>query len=405
MRLLLAFVASLLVASFACAQTAAPPRVVETQASARGPTPEAAVRAALGEALRAVNGSAVAFDQRRKKRFEDAARDLDAALAAEGMNVERMQAEVATLSRGLVERLRVLETRSIPDGTFEASIVARVAIFDDRLATRKTVAVTLFRAGRNEFRFGATDLPAPELVRRLADLATERLVQSNTVTVLDRSFVDEIGRERNFLELHSRSSDELARFGRMLGADYLLVGSVEFAGLEVINRVVEASGYSFTQASAGIEVSARLVDVASGAIAWADTIRASFGHGDLQRLFPGATPDPGGTAGALVTKVADRLAEAVVESVAPIKVALVEGDVLWVNRGSGRLAVGQRLLIRGGGQDVIDPDTGESLGSAERTIAVVEVVATDPRKSQCRVMEGDPSLVRVGHVARPVARP
>lgn len=405
MRLLFAIVASLLVASFARAQTAAPPRVVETQASARGATPEAAVRAALADALRAVNGSAVAFDQRRKQRFEDAARDLDAALAAEGMSVERMQAEVATLSRGLVERLRVLETRSIPDGTFDASIVARVAIFDERLATRKTVAVTLFRAGRPQFRFGATDLPAPELVRRLADLTTERLVQSNTVTVLDRSFVEEIGRERNFLELHSRSSDELARFGRMLGADYLLVGSVEFAGLDVINRVVEASGYSFTQASAGIEVSARLVDVASGAIAWADTVRASFGNGDLQRIFPGAVPDPGGTAGALVAKVADRLSEAVVESVAPIKVALVEGDLLWVNRGSGRLAVGQRLLIRGGGQDVVDPDTGESLGPAERTVAVVEVVATDPRKSQCRVVEGDPTLVRVGHVARPVARP
>lgn len=380
-------------------------RVIEVQTSARGATPEAAVRAAVLDAARRVNGSATALDMKVRQRFEDSLRDLDLALSAPGVTVASMQSDIAIASRGLVERLRVLSERSLPDGTFDATILAGVAIFEAKLSSRKTIAVASFRPGRADYRFGPLAVPSSEILRRLTDATIERLVQSNTVTVLDRSFVEDIGREKNFLETFSRNTDELARFGRMLGADYLLVGNMEYAGLDVINQVVEASGYRFSRASAGMQVTARLVETETGVIAWAGTIESGFGNSELERMFPGSEPEPSATAAALVGRVADELATAVVESIAPIKVALVEGDAIWLNRGSGRLQLGHRLMIRGGGQQVVDPDTGEALGMAERTIAVVEVVATDPRKSQARVLEGDPAAIRIGQIARPIARP
>jgi hypothetical protein len=122
-------------------------------------------------------------------------------------------------------------------------------------------------------------------------------------------------------------------------------------------------------------------------------------------MFPGGVPDGSGTLIALLESMTGTLVQRVVESVAPIKVALIDGDTLWLNRGSGRLEAGMRLQIRGGGQDVIDPDTGESLGQAERTIAVIEVVSVDSKKSQCRLIEGRAEELRIGQIARPLTLP
>ncbi len=383
---------------------AAPQQVVETQLLGRGPSAAAATRGAVIEAVHRVNDSRVSFDQAKKRRFDDSVQDLDRTLAADDVTIERMQAEIRTLSRGLVDSLKVLDQRAMPDGTsFEVTVRVGVVPFATQLATRKTIAITTFQPARPTYTFGPATVDGKELSRRLADATIEHMVQAGVLTVLDRQHIEDLAREKNYVELYGKSPEELARFGKLLGADYLVVGTVEGAGLDIITESVKASGYTFSRALAGIEVKARLLEVETGAIRWADTVRVDYSNSDLARMFGGAAPDPNGTLGRLVEDASIELTGALVESIAPIKVALVDGETVWLNRGIGRLAPGMRLLIRGGGQEVRDPDTGESLGPAERTVAVVEVVTVDPKKAQCRLVEGDKDAVQVGQIARPMA--
>ncbi len=379
-------------------------RIVELQVKAKAPTAELALRRAIADAAQQVNAPSIAADATRKQRFEDSMRDLDLALAAPDQSVSGMAANIRTLSRGLVDHVTVLDNREAA-AEREVTALVGVAVFENRLATRKTIAVMNFRTASESFAFGGNPVRGSEIARKLADQTTERLVQTGVLTVLDRVHIDEMAKERNFVEIYGRTPEELARFGKMLGADLLLVGSIETAGLETATQTVQASGYSFSRSYAGMSVAARLVDVQTGAIAWADTIRLGYDNSQLSRMFPGGSPDASGTLIALLEQMTGSLVGTIVESVAPIKVALVDGDTVWLNRGSGRLEAGTRLQIRGGGQDIVDPDTGESLGQAERTIAVIEVVSVDGKKSQCRVIEGKGGELKPGQLARPLAVP
>jgi hypothetical protein len=411
--LVLSLVVGFLFTSTALAQAGAPAnagptKIVETQVKAKGPTAEVALRRAIAQAAQQVNEPFVGADATRKQRFDDSMRDLDLALAGPDVTLAGIAANIRTLSKGLVDRVTVLDNHPVtPDAASEREVTALIgiAVFENRLATRKTIAVMEFRTASEQFSFAGAPVPGKELARKLADQTTERLVQTGVLTVLDRQHIDEFAKERNFVEIYGRTPEELARFGKMLGADLLLVGSIETAGLEIATQTVQASGYSFSRAYAGLSVAARLVDVQTGAIAWADTIRLGLDNSQLSRMFPGGSPDASGTLIALLEQMSGSLVGTIVESVAPIKVALVDGDTVWLNRGSGRLEAGMRLQIRGGGRDVIDPDTGESLGQAERTIAVIEVVSVDGKKSQCRLIEGKSEELRPGQLARPLSQP
>lgn len=381
----------------------APPRLVETQSMGKGATSEAAVRAAIADALRRVNAQTVAASPALARRFDDALADLDRALATPAVTVAMMEADIRTASRGLVDRVKLLDERRSADGaTVDVTILTAVAIFDAKSATRKTIAVVPFQS-QPTYLFAGSPVAGTQVASKLADEVTRTLVQAAVLTVLDRDHVDAISKEKSFVAMYGRTPEELARFGRMLGADYLLVGTIDNAGLDVSTQTVEASGYTFSRAFAGMQTHARLIDVETGAIVWADAVTSLFNNSALGKMFEGGAPDATGTLSALVGDTATQMAAKIVETVAPIKVALVEADTVWLNRGAGRLAPGMRLQIRGRGRDVVDPDTGENLGQAERTVAVIEVVVVDPRKSQCRVIEGDPAQVIVGQLARPLA--
>ncbi len=377
-----------------------PSKVMDVQVKSSAPTAEMALRRAIADAAMQANATYL-VDDARKQRFADSLRDLDASLSEPSMTVATIPSAVRSASKGLIERVSVLENREVGS---ERQIVALVgvAVFENSLSSRRTIAVMPFRAGSPNFAFAGNLVAGEEIARKFADQTVERLVQSNVLTVLDRTNIDSFAKERNFVESFGRTPDELSRFGRMLGADLLLVGSIENAGLETVTQTVEASGFTFARSYAGMNVVARMVNVETGAVVWAETVVANFDNSQLTRMFQGAMPDPAGTLAALMDDVSSGLVNGIVETVAPIKVALIDGDAVWLNRGAGRLAGGMRLQIRGGGQDVIDPDSGENLGQAERTIAIVEVVNTDSKKSQCRIIEGRTEDVRTGQLARPL---
>ncbi|MDZ4753564.1 MAG: CsgG/HfaB family protein [Phycisphaerae bacterium] len=375
--------------------------VVEIQTQATGATAELAFRRGVADAATQVSAPFL-VDSTKKQRFADSLRDLDAALAVPSQNLASMIASVKAASRGLIDHVNVLENREA--GTErQLTMLVGVARFDNGFSSRRTIAVMPFRAASSNFEFAGSPVQGDELARRLADATLEQLVKSGVLTVLDRQNVDSVAKERNFVESYGRTPEELARFGRMLGADLLLVGSMETGGLEITTQIVQASGYTFARAFAGLSVAARLLDVETGAIVWADTIGTHLDNSQLSRMFGGSAPDASGTMSALVHETAASLVSAIVDTVAPIKVALVDGDAVWLNRGTGRLSEGMRLQVRGGGQDVIDPDTGENLGQAERTVAVIEVMIVHGKKSQCRILEGRPEDVRAGQVARELA--
>jgi curli biogenesis system outer membrane secretion channel CsgG len=98
-------------------------------------------------------------------------------------------------------------------------------------------------------------------------------------------------------------------------------------------------------------------------------------------------------------------AQRLVDRIFPPRVVGVTDNQVTLNRGEGTgVAVGQHWAVYALGKDMIDPDTGESLGKEE--IKVGEIVITDvlPKVSKGRLV-GNNLGVESGAVVRPMPAP
>jgi curli biogenesis system outer membrane secretion channel CsgG len=67
--------------------------------------------------------------------------------------------------------------------------------------------------------------------------------------------------------------------------------------------------------------------------------------------------------------------------VATGSVVKTEGDQVWLNLGTDSVAVGDRLKVISKGEELIDPDTGISLGSSDTILGEVEIAQVEEKFS------------------------
>ena len=100
----------------------------------------------------------------------------------------------------------------------------------------------------------------------------------------------------------------------------------------------------------------------------------------------------------LSKSLAAKIAARATEVAFPAKVVAKTGSLVTVNRGDGTdIAVDEVYASSG---DLIDPDTGENLGSEEVPVGRVEITAVRPKFSLSRAVK-DNGIAR-GHVLRKV---
>jgi len=85
----------------------------------------------------------------------------------------------------------------------------------------------------------------------------------------------------------------------------------------------------------------------------------------------------------LKEKAAQRITSQIINGVFPIKIVGVEGQTVFLNYGKGaaQFSVGDELDVYQTGEDMIDPDSGDSLGPKERYLGKIKVKAIERKKS------------------------
>lgn len=107
----------------------------------------------------------------------------------------------------------------------------------------------------------------------------------------------------------------------------------------------------------------------------------------------------------LIRKVAQNMASVmanrVVDVLNPAIVMSVRAPLVTINRGDGTgIEIGQKWEVFAKGEELIDPDTGESLGYEEFPVGMVEVVRITPKTSMAKIV-GDDYGISKGAILRP----
>ena len=83
----------------------------------------------------------------------------------------------------------------------------------------------------------------------------------------------------------------------------------------------------------------------------------------------------------------------------------IEGEQYWVNMGSGAVSVGDVLTVMSKGEELIDPDTGISLGSSDTKVGSVRVSQAQEKFSIADTVEINGRVKRGGKVVSTATPP
>lgn len=254
-------------------------------------------------------------------------------------------------------------------------------------------------------RYSAYGRGSREDTRAFVDMLTTALVKTRKFDVIERDRMAEILKEQGLsLEGIANGGYEGQGFN-LKGVDYIITGAITEYGETA--KVTKIAGFSKGSRIASMAVDVRVLDVASGAVGFADTVRAEAKGSNalsVKGFATGGDNSSGALLGQVMRATATNVTNLIVSTIYPIKVVAVtsKGDVM-LNYGNGFLKKGDNLDIFSQGESFVDPDTGEELGSEEELVAKVEIFSAQSKFSKASIIDGFGSgNITKGMVARVV---
>lgn len=216
----------------------------------------------------------------------------------------------------------------------------------------------------------------------LTTTVSEALVASRRFDVLNRRNDALFEAEKAFIQGGDAATAEVARLSQASGADYLIVA--ELQGLSISNNMRETirmTGEVLVRSAVSGTLRLEVIEFASRKVKWSSSQKfggtyegvSSIGAGTLSRLIGGA---------------ADKLMDNLIASIYPIRVIKVVGDVAIINRGEGSATVGETYAVFLMGEELTDPQSGESLGVMEIEAGLGKITEVKPKFSFLKMATG-----------------
>ncbi len=237
----------------------------------------------------------------------------------------------------------------------------------------------------------------------VADMLTTALVKSGKFIVIERQELERVLNEQKLGESGLVTAETAPKVGKLLGAELFVVGGVtEFGTKENnIGGNIPLFGGSLSKKTARAVVDVRLVNTTTGEIIAAETKEGSESttgvsvrYEDIDFSNTSAWDDT--DAGKAAREAVNGVVELVTENMSKIpwmgKVLKVNADgTLMMKPGSeGNVKPGMEFDVFSVGEDVIDPDTGLSLGAEETKIGKIKVMgdALKGKAAKAKIVDG-----------------
>ncbi len=320
--LLLVIITSLSGVSFAASYTTETVTV-----SSSGASEDKAIAKALGQAVQQANGTMI--------QVESHIRDTDQGIIMDWMGNQTLipSQEVNTgytsaTAGGLVKSYKVLSSKyNTAAKAWEVTIKAEVAKYANIGADRSgllQLAVLPFRTTDATFATVDGSIGAGDLAQHINELLTNAIVQSGKYRVLDRSFWQESDVEEVIVKERSYATQESIKLGQKLGADYMVVGTINDFDINKIARKIYGADMSVLETRIAIQL--RVIEVATSDIIASTNFTQTFDpHQINNKLNELRAAAPDKTAAQLNQDLQNFIYESVSNSIAADVISRIDG--------------------------------------------------------------------------------
>jgi len=232
----------------------------------------------------------------------------------------------------------------------------------------------------------------------------ERSLQNGrkfAVVTRDSSKMKALMNEQAFSKSEA-SRGNAATPGLMDATNFLVMPTVkDFSYFRTSTAIPNIDSKYRNKDSGRINLEVQIIDTTSGEIKATFSMTESFASKSTIVNKRGGTPSPIYYE-KMVKKLAAKTADQLVDTVFPMKIINVQKRTVFINRGQdGGLKKGDTLALFSPGVALIDPDTKENLGSAERKVGTIRVTRVNPKFTTAKITKlDDGETVELGYIIR-----
>ena len=350
-------------------------KYITLNVSASGNTEEIAINNALIESLSQVNGSKIEGSVTIKE-FENVKQSNS---SQDYFYSENYSKDISKFTKGIIENYQIIESDNGNFGEWNVEVSVTIAKYAlSNQTKRKRIAVLPFRI---------TDTRSLEVQnkkidkRRVLGLLNQSLVTYFTQTrkffVADRDFVDELYIERDFLKNEEVPLAEISKLGNDLGVDLILVGAIEDFNTKSIKKKFESLNKTFVSTKGIVEISYRVIDVATRQIKYANLYLSDSGTDNINADTQ------------MILDAVSEIGNDILFAIYPLRVEKIEGEIIYLGQGGTQINVGDKFGVFRLGDEINDSYTGESLGQIEERIGTAIITSRTSKISSAKLELND----------------
>lgn len=239
----------------------------------------------------------------------------------------------------------------------------------------------------------------------MADMLTTELVKSGKYRVMERTALEQIMKEQNLGQTGAVTSQTAAEVGKLLGVELAIIGAVTEFGYKKgdtgINLKKKGFGFGVQSASASVGIDVRFTNTTTGEILSAENVRKEETKRGLkidtnQLSFKNKNDFDESIVGKATRAAIEEIMKKIDSQMDGLpwqgKIIKVAGNSVFINSGAeAGVKVGDVFAIYSKGEELIDPDTGISLGAVETKIGEIGVTNNNignGKASTCVIRSG-----------------
>ena len=378
------------------------------QVQGQGPSKDDAIRNGLFQAVAQAKGVKVGSGKYYFG-YQGVTADVDKTPTGKSIGVDAVSVEAAgTLNQteiaGLIKTYEVIDEKKLDDGTYQVTLKVWVYNRVADKTSRTRFAVMPLKPEERSYSFIKLDVPGDQLADKLAQKITTALTQTNKFAVVDRQHIQEYLHEQKVL-FRDAPIEEQARIGQVLGADYMLVGTITEAGLRIKHTNNDAiAGVTFKEYRADFAFDYRVIVASSRQVKFSDSVRLRLETNDVKQLVTKWEPtdlDYKELVDNLIAKAAAEVVNKLSDRLYPPRIASIEADgKVIIDQGGDRIVTGTLLDVFKADKQITDADTNEIIGSTEVLVATIRIDKVSPAFAYCSLVSGDASQLTKGLICR-----
>lgn len=291
----------------------------------------------------------------------------------------------ASANRGAVnESYKSSSTRN--ETVWEVEVTAKVAKYRESAdAKRPRIVIAPVRISQSTFIIGSSRYDGEELGQLVAGKLSDAISQTSRFTVLDRQYTDEISKEMDFIQSGMVKNEDYARVGQMLATDLIVMPRIERFEYLKSSRKMRMVDRDIVSYSGGGTISVKVINAVTGQVVLSESYSAELPSTPPTTMSNGV--DGGKLMAILMDSITNELIRTMLMKTFPVSVVSMSGTDVVLNQGGQAVKLGARYSAVRLGQEIVDPQTGQSLGKMDSPCCTIEVIRIGPNLSYGRILD------------------